>query len=95
MQITHREREHDGAKFEVGGKYSRIEVQELLGLPEPTTSGKWGTGYAREGDEFYVFANVGTAGRTGHDYKNEWVSDDVMQWEAKGRLGGGSRRSRR
>lgn len=74
-----------GVPFRVGERYTRLDVQRLLGLPEPTTGGKWGTGYAREGRAFFIFANLGTSGRTGHDYANGWLPDGRMQWEAKSR----------
>ena len=59
-------------RFRVGGLYSRDEVAELIGLPAKQRKGAWTTGYSRFAGEFFVFANVGTSGRTGHDYPNRW-----------------------
>ena len=70
--------------FMINGTYTRVSIQETLGLPKPTNGGDWGTGYTRHDDEFYVFANVGTPGRTGHDYGNRWLADGRLEWEAKG-----------
>jgi hypothetical protein len=70
-------------RFEVGSKYSRVEVQRLLGVQHPTTGGPWGTGYAEHEGEFFIFANVGTAGRTGDDHGNAWDGAD-LEWAAKG-----------
>lgn len=69
--------------FVIGQQYTRIEVQALLGLPEPANTGRWSTGYTRQAGVFIVFANVGVAGRTGHDYPNRWLPDGRMAWEAK------------
>ncbi len=43
----------------------------------------WGTGYAEHNAAFFIFANVGTAGRTGTDHGNEWDGPD-LNWAAKG-----------
>lgn len=66
----------------IGELYSRVEVQEAIGVHAPTHKGAWGTGYTEFGGEFFVFANVGTAGRTGHDYRNEW-DGNLLHWSAK------------
>lgn len=70
--------------LEVGKEYTRVEVQQVLGFPNPTHQGKWATGYTSVDGVFFVFANIGGAGRTGHDYPNEWEGD-VLHWCAKGR----------
>lgn len=74
------------SSFEIGQRYTRDQVRASLGL-QPMTGGDWATGYARHGDEIFVFCNVGVAGRTGHDYPNRWI-DDALDWFGKG----GSRR---
>src|ERR1700694_2021399 len=55
-------------EFEVGRQYTRAQVQDALNVPEDQRDGDWLTGYTRFNDELFVFCNVGTAGRTGHDY---------------------------
>ena len=67
----------------VGKTYTRLEVQRLAGIPNPASGGKWATGYVEHDGAFYVFSNVGMAGRTGHNYANRW-DGDILKWEAKG-----------
>ncbi len=67
--------------FNVGELYTRDQVRAAVGLP-PMSGGDWATGYARFGDEIFVFANIGVAGRTGHDYPNHWI-DDALDWFGK------------
>jgi hypothetical protein len=70
--------------FDVGAQYTRAQIQQLLGVPEDRRGGDWATGYARFGDELFVFCNVGSAGRTGHDYPNRWDGEQLV-WSAKNR----------
>jgi hypothetical protein len=70
--------------FDVGTKYTRAQIQDLLGVPEDRRGGDWATGYTRFVDEFFVFCNVGSAGRTGHDYPNRWEGEQLV-WSAKNR----------
>src|SRR5688500_12468718 len=58
--------------FSVGALYRREDVADRIGLGLRERGGNWLTGYTRVGGEFFVFANVGVAGRTGHDYANRW-----------------------
>lgn len=67
--------------FKVGELYSRSQVLEKLGLPV-VVGGSWYTGYAEHAGSFFIFANVGTAGRTGHDYPNKWEGAR-LRWCAK------------
>lgn len=67
--------------FTVGERYTRDQVRAAVGLP-PMSGGDWATGYARFGDEVFVFCNIGVAGRTGHDYPNRWI-DDALDWFGK------------
>ncbi|WP_404292148.1 HNH endonuclease [Microvirga sp. RSM25] len=68
--------------FQVGQTYTRAEVQNLLGVPEPRRGGNWDTGYTKYRDQFFIFCNIGTPGRTGHDYANHW-DGSCLAWEAK------------
>lgn len=70
--------------FRVDKEYTREEIKRLLGLPV-TRGGDWDTGHHREGDDTYIFANVGSPGRTGHDYANRWEGD-LFHWQTKGPL---------
>jgi hypothetical protein len=68
--------------FTEGQTYTREQVQDLLEVPKAQRHGNWDTGYNRFFDQVYVFANVGPAGRTGHDYDNRWEGEDFV-WYAK------------
>ncbi|MEA1015147.1 DUF3427 domain-containing protein [Sphingosinicella sp. LY1275] len=71
--------------FELGKAYRRLEVMDLLGVPDEIsrTGGAWFTGYARHESAICVFCNVGNAGRTGHNYSNRWVGQS-LQWYGNG-----------
>lgn len=69
--------------FTVGNLYTREQIQTLLAVPAGRTGGNWDTGYTSFDGAFFVFANVGGAGRTGHDYANGWIGDRRLAWEAK------------
>lgn len=66
----------------VGETYTRDQIAELIGMPEERRRGNWATGYDRWNGDFYVFCNVGTAGRTGHNYSNRW-DGKLLVWRAK------------
>lgn len=69
--------------FTLGEKYSRKDVREIMNVPgESKRGGNWDTGYTRFNDDYFVFVNVGSAGRTGHDYDNEFVNGN-LHWYAK------------
>lgn len=70
--------------FELGETYSRPEIRTLVGDPK-TKGGYWERGYRRWGDEFFIFAGVGTVGRTGHDYNNYWIGEHLAWQAATGR----------
>lgn len=71
--------------FIVGAEYTRIDVRRVVGLlPPEDFQGAWSTGHVREAGEWFIFANVGLPGRTGHDYANEWRGDGLLAWEARG-----------
>jgi 5-methylcytosine-specific restriction protein A len=71
-----------GFGFKVGGRYSRADVRERIGLPPARLGGDWTTGYVRHGTHYFIFANIGVAGRTGHDYPNRWDGDELI-WFGK------------
>ena len=68
--------------FQSGHSYTRREVYRIIGIPEDTHGGIWDTGYARHGNAWFIFCNVGTSGRTGHDYANQWVGNR-LEWYGK------------
>lgn len=68
-----------------GNRYTRKELWSRFhaGIPYPT-GGNWLTGYVLERDTLLVFANIGTAGRTGHDFPNTFdPSSKLMTWYGK------------
>ncbi|QJR35213.1 DUF3427 domain-containing protein [Gemmatimonas groenlandica] len=65
--------------FHPNRSYTRSDITRALGI-EAKPSGDWLTGYHREGDEMFIFAAVNAAGRTGHDYQNEWLRSDRFRW---------------
>ena len=65
--------------FERGSKYTRPDIKEVAGIPRDTKGGPWHTGIVEHDGEFLIFANVGTRGRTGHDYDNRW-DKGVLHW---------------
>lgn len=68
--------------FAVGGQYTRDDIYRILNVPVDRQRGDWNTGYhIREGAAF-VFANVGTAARTGHDHDNRFDGEDLI-WHGK------------
>src|ERR1700722_3140340 len=59
--------------FEIGRNYTREEIAEQIAMPrERSRGGPWTTGYDNWKGGNFMFCNVGVAGRTGHDYGNEW-----------------------
>jgi 5-methylcytosine-specific restriction protein A len=69
--------------LERGGKYSRPDVKALAGLPRDAKGGNWDTGVVEHDDQFIIFTNVGTEGRTGHNYGNRWEGTR-LRWYHKG-----------
>lgn len=70
------------APFVRGAAYSRDDIAEKITMPLARRGGSWMTGYDEWQDEVFIFANVGVAGRTGHDYANHWAGKDLV-WYAK------------
>lgn len=68
--------------FIVDKLYSRNDIYNLLSVPENRRQGSWNTGYTQYNGEYYVFVNISTMGRTGHDYNNHW-ENDLLYWRGK------------
>ena len=75
-------------RFVPGRKYSRADVQEVVVSSPGAMGGKWNTGVVKHDGEFYIFANVGVSGSTGHDYDNRW-EEDRLRWyhQSKSHIG--------
>ena len=68
--------------FIVGAQYSRSDIYKILKVPSDKQGADWNNGYHREGSDYYIFCNVNTAGRTGHDYTNYW-DEEILVWSGK------------
>jgi 5-methylcytosine-specific restriction protein A len=68
--------------FEPGAIYSRLEIFAAVGLSDVPKGGNWYTGYTEHDGVFFIFCNIGTAGRTGHDYMNTWEDEELI-WYGK------------
>ena len=57
-------------EFLVGKEYSRDDIWEAYhpGEGKRPPGGKWVGGYATVENDLLVFANIGVAGKTGHDF---------------------------
>lgn len=69
--------------FNVGQEYTRAGVFTLLGIPRPT-GGKWYGGHFHHAGNHFLFCNIGGAGRTGHDYDNNFVEGRLVWYAKKG-----------
>lgn len=63
--------------FIVKKKYNKTDIYKICNVPENLQKGNWNTGYTRYKGDWFIFCNVGMPGRTGHDYKNRFIDDDV------------------
>ena len=68
--------------YEIGGLYSRADIYKILSVPKVGQGGDWLNGYHRHESDYYIFCNIGVAGRTGHDYENFWDGDRLV-WYGK------------
>jgi 5-methylcytosine-specific restriction protein A len=68
--------------FAIGSQYSRKDIYRIIGIPVNTKGGNWDTGYNKFKDDYFIFANVGIAGRTGHNYANKFIGN-YFRWYAK------------
>ena len=70
-------------KLIVGQQYARADLYEALEVPMAQRRGNWETGYNQYGGEYFVFVNVETPGRTGHNYNDAWKQDGTLFWHGK------------
>ncbi|WP_414530049.1 DUF3427 domain-containing protein [Nodularia chucula] len=69
-------------KFVCGKTYTRKDIFSIIGLLEEPKGGNWYTGYTRHEGDYFIFCNIGIPGRTGHDYNNHFIGDNLI-WFAK------------
>lgn len=70
-------------KLVVGNQYSRADIYKALDVPAAQRRGNWETGYNQFNGEYFVFVNVETPGRTGHNYNDAWQADGSLFWHGK------------
>lgn len=68
--------------FIVGEKYSKADIYQMCAVPVEKQKGNWNTGYTSYQGDWFIFCNVGIPGRTGHDYENRFLGDDLV-WYGK------------
>jgi len=68
--------------FITSQSYTKNDIYSILKVPEAKQRGAWETGYIRYNNAFYIFCNIGVAGRTGHNYDNHW-EEEYLVWYAK------------
>ncbi|WNF07567.1 DUF3427 domain-containing protein [Brevibacillus borstelensis] len=64
--------------FIVGHTYSRNDIYQILNVPNEKRKGNWNTGYNKYNGDWYIFCGLNTAGRTGHEYENKFIGDDLI-----------------
>jgi 5-methylcytosine-specific restriction endonuclease McrA len=70
--------------FKIGKSYSRKDIYRIMNVPPERQGGNWDTGYNRYENDWFIFANINTKGRTGHDYENRFIGDE-LEWYGKNR----------
>jgi len=72
-------------EFKRGSIYTRKSIGQICypGVGRPA-GGNWDTGYVSVEDNLIVFMNIGVAGRTGHDFDNEFDEHtNTITWYGK------------
>lgn len=67
--------------YKINKIYTRKDTGEILGIS--TKGGNWATGYTTFNDELYIFATIEGAGRTGQNYHNKFLENDILEWHGK------------
>lgn len=68
--------------LKIGNKYTKKELYSIFNVPDDRQGGNWDTGYTTFNNSAFIFANVGIAGRTGHNYGNYWDGNNLI-WFGK------------
>ena len=68
--------------FVVGERYTKSDIYRMCKVPASKQKGNWNTGYTRYEGDWFIFCGVGVPGRTGHNYGNHFVGDDLI-WFGK------------
>lgn len=65
-------------RFQIGKPYKKEEIYAVCDVPAERQRGAWDTGYVRYDGTCFVFCNIGSLGRTGHDYANRFIGDELL-----------------
>ena len=68
--------------FEVGKTYTKESIYRIFEVSEKRRNGNWNTGYTKYEGYWFIFSNIGTPGRTGHDYGDR-LGNGRMTWFGK------------
>ncbi|SFH37209.1 5-methylcytosine-specific restriction enzyme A [Desulfotomaculum arcticum] len=68
--------------FIIDKEYTKKDIYKIIGISTNTHGGNWDTGYNLYNNDFFIFANIDTPGRTGHSYKNKFEGN-LFRWYAK------------
>jgi 5-methylcytosine-specific restriction protein A len=68
--------------FVVSQHYTKSDIYGICRVPTQKQKGNWNTGYTQWNGDWFIFCNIGTAGRTGHDYANRF-EDGRLHWYGK------------
>lgn len=68
--------------FSVGDSYTKSDIYRICAVPAERQKGNWNTGYTNYNGDWFIFCGIGAPGRTGHDYGNHFVGDDLV-WYGK------------
>lgn len=70
--------------FNIGAKYSRDQIAQIVRPENPPYGGDWSTGYARIDSNLFVFMNIGIPGSTGHNFENSFDDKkNTIVWFSK------------
>lgn len=68
--------------FEVGKSYSKEDIYRIFEVSAARRGGNWNTGYTKYDGYWFIFSNIGTPGRTGHDYGDR-LKNGRLSWFGK------------
>ncbi|WP_333797932.1 HNH endonuclease [Rheinheimera sp.] len=68
--------------FISGQSYKKSDIYKICHVPTDKQKGNWNTGYTQWNGDWFIFCNIGTAGRTGHDYANRF-ENELLHWYGK------------
>lgn len=68
--------------FKVEKQYTKNEIYKTCQVPSEKQKGNWNTGYTNYNGDWFIFCNIGIAGRTGHDYQNIFINNELI-WYGK------------